>query len=430
MKNKKVLVIGGDSRAHAMVWKLKQDNPELKIFCCPGNPGIAQLAELLPFGIKDLELILDWAKTNRPSLTMVSPEVPLVLGIADMFQKEGLVLFGPNKKAAQIEGSKIFFNELMERLNIPHPQGFAFYEGEQAEAKKKIRELEPINIVLKADGLCDGKGVVLFDEIEDCDKWIDETMSGKLFDNAGKRILIQERIQGQEISVMAITNGSSFTLLPIAKDNKRLMDPGFEGRNPNTGGMGGYAPVNDVSVVLLRNIKKNIIKPTLDGMRNSGNEFKGVLYAGLMLTKNGPMVLEYNCRFGNPETQVQLPLVENNLYEICKKAIKSKTDLSSLKIKPGFTAGVILAAAGYPNDANTKKGDVIYGLKNINDPDILIFHSGTKKTEDGLVTNGGRVLQVVAYSAESLDKAFEKAYSIIGPAGIHFEGMQYRKVLS
>lgn len=426
----KVLVVGADARTSAIVWKLKKDNPNLEIFCTPGNPGVEEFATRLSFGIKEIEEIANWAKVEKPDLTIVAPEAPLVAGLGDLFAGENLAFFGPSKEAAKIEGSKIFFNELTEKFNIPHPKGWAFFEGEQQKAKQKVKELGPKNCVLKADGLCDGKGVALYDDIEDAERWIDETMSGKLFGDSGLRILIQERLEGQEISVMALSNGDDFTLLPIGKDNKRLRDPGASQEyNPNTGGMGGYAPVNDISAVLLRTIKKTVIKPVIEGMKKIGNPFIGVLYGGLMLTKTGPTVIEFNCRFGNPETQVQLPLVEDNLYELLKKCASGKGKLESLKIKEGFIAGVILAAEGYPDDSSTRKGDKIFGLENLNE-DFLIFQSGTKRVDGSLVTSGGRVLQVVAYDPESLDNAFNKAYQVIGPDGIHFDKMHYRKVLT
>lgn len=423
--SERILLIGSDARTHALAWKMRQDCPDGDIRVTPGNPGIAKIAECVDIPLSDIEGLTHFGATLRPDLTIVGPEAPLIAGIVNRFQVENLAILGPTRAAAQLEGSKIWANDLMDESDIPHAKGAAFYEGQTAEALESVRLIGAEKIVIKPDGLCAGKGVVLPENMDEAEEAIKGMMSGEKFGEAGKRILIQERLEGQEFSVMAVVGANDqYTLLPIAKDNKRLRDPELPYPNPNTGGMGGYAPM-EFGYRTMGPVRKYIIERTLAAMRARGVPYQGILYFGLMKTNQGTKVLEFNVRSGDPETEVQAPLVAN-LYETFLSAATGG-ELKAIKFRPGYTAGVVLAASGYPD--NPRTGDRIYGLNSelgVDDEDTFIFHAGTRMSPDGLETSGGRILEVVSYDEKSPEAAFARSYSHIGPRGINFNGMHYR----
>lgn len=423
--SEKILLIGGDARTHALAWKLQRKNRE--IYAAPGNPGIGEIARLLPFGVDDLGEITAWAIKEKPNLTVVGPEGPLVNGIIDKFELRDLPIYGPNMLAARIEGSKIFSHELMNAFGVPHPAGWIFLEGQLDLALSRMEEEGFENIVIKADGICFGKGAVLPHTGEEAIETITEMMEGQKFGEAGRRLLIQKRLKGLEISVMGIVGGrNKVAYLPVATDNKPIFDPDPEiTYNPNTGGMGGFTPKENLSSKLLIDIKRIIFERTLRAMTRIKSPFRGTLYANIMVTSSGPQVLEFNARFGDPETEIQMPLIKNGLYENLLLSAIGKP-VKKLQFLPGFTAGVVLAAEGYPD--NPIKGDIISGLDKTY-KDILVFQAATKRENGNIVTNGGRILEVVGYDADSKDKAFEKVYSAIGENGINFRGNQYRKNL-
>lgn len=405
-----MLIIGSGGREHALGWKIKQSPLVTKIYFAPGNPGTKQIGENIPIEITDLKGLLKFAKTKKIDLTVVGPEIPLVFGIADIFRKEKLKILGPSKKASQIEGSKTFAKEIMKKYKIPTAQYFAFSDFDQA--KKHLNKAQ-YPLVIKADGLCMGKGVAVCKNKKEAEKFLKQLV--------GKKIIIEECLFGQEISFMVITDGKDFLSFLPSQDHKRLID---NDRGPNTGGMGAYTPVPFVDKKLIKQIEKEIVEPTIRGMAKEGCLYQGILYPGLILTKEGPKVLEYNCRFGDPETQSLMMQLESDLLEIFLAQQKKQLKKKGLKFKKGFSVGVVLASDGYPGDY--KKGEIIFGLDKIKDENVQIFHAGTKKLNQKIVTNGGRVLTVTA-SGAILKETIEKTYQAIGKKGIHFKGMQFRK---
>lgn len=406
----KILIIGSGGREHALGWKLKQSPLVKKIYFAPGNPGTKKVGENINIETTDFKKLVKFAKNKKIDLTVVGPETPLVLGIVDIFKKEKLKIFGPSKKAAQIEGSKTFSKELMKKYKIPTAQYFAFSDFDQA--KKHLNKAQ-YPLVIKADGLCMGKGVAVCKNKKEAEKFLKQLV--------GKKIIIEECLFGQEISFMVITDGKDFLSFLPSQDHKRLID---NDRGPNTGGMGAYTPVPFVDKKLIKQIEKEIVEPTIRGMAKEGCLYQGILYPGLILTKEGPKVLEYNCRFGDPETQSLMMQLESDLLEIFLAQQKKQLKKKELKFKKGFSVGVVLASDGYPGDY--KKGEIIFGLDKIKDESVQIFHAGTKKLNQKIVTNGGRVLAVTA-SGAILKETIEKTYQAIGKKGIHFKGMQFRK---
>ena len=409
-----VLVIGGGGREHALVWKLSKSPTVDKIYCAPGNGGIASEAICVSIDILDFAGLIDFAKKNNIALTIVGPEVPLTEGIVDAFEKEGLAIFGPSKVAAELEGSKAFAKDFMKKYNIPTAEYETFVDAHKA--KEYIKKLGA-PCVVKADGLAAGKGVIIATTEAEAIQAIDEMMGDKKFGDAGSQVVIEEFLEGEEVSLLALTDGTTVVSMLPAQDHKRIFD---NDQGPNTGGMGAYAPAPLCDAAMLKWVQENILQPTVDGMKKEGRLFKGVLYAGLMVTKKGPKVLEFNVRFGDPETQPILFLLENDLVAICNSVINETLDQIDLKWYQGYAVCVVIASAGYPDAYQKGKPITIGEVSEL----TKIFHAGTKIDNGQLVTSGGRVLGVTS-KGETVVKAIENAYSSIDK--VEFTGMQYRK---
>ena len=418
MKNKSILIIGSGGREHALGWKLNQSPQVGKIYFAPGNPGTKKIGENIPIKVTDINKLLKFAKYKKIYLTVVGPETPLVLGISDLFKKNKLKIIGPSKKASQIESSKSFAKNLMKKYKIPTAEYTVFEKFIDAE-NYLLKAQYPL--VIKADGLCLGKGVSVCKNKKEANKFLKEIMVDKAFGNSANKIIIEECLYGQEVSFMVITDGKDFLSFLPSQDHKRLIE---NNQGPNTGGMGAYTPVPFVDKELFKEIEKKIVEPTIEALAKEGCLYQGILYPGLILTKNGPKVLEYNCRFGDPETQPLMMQMESDLLEIFELQINKKLKNNKIIFKKGFSVGVVLASNGYPGIY--KNGEVIYGLDKINDKNIEIFHAGTKKSDNKIVTNGGRVLSVTAHG-ENLIETIEKIYKVIGKNGVHFKDMQFRK---
>lgn len=413
----KVLVVGSGGREHALVWKLRQNAGIKKIFCVPGNAGIEQLATCAPgIAADDISGLLAFANNNKIDFTVVGPELPLAAGITDVFEAQGFKVFGPTQKAAEIESSKAFAKYFMQKYHIPTARCEVF--DNKASALTFIQKTG-VPIVLKADGLAAGKGVIICQTIEEAEAALESILIKRDFGAAGNKVLVEEFLTGEEVSIFAVSDGVQFRLLAASQDHKPIFD-GDQG--PNTGGMGAYAPANNVNDELMQLISKTIIERTIEGMALEDRPYRGLLYAGLMLTREGPKVLEYNCRFGDPETQVVLPLVKSDLLEMLMAA--SDGDLSKYKYEqhPGAAVCVVMASSGYPGKYT--KGEVILGLDRKFNENIFVFHAGTKRDNNKIVTNGGRVLGVSAL-ADSIPSAIRSAYAAVGK--IAFNGAYYRK---
>lgn len=407
----RVLVVGAGGREHALVWKLRQGRTPVQVYAAPGNPGIALLARCLPIDFTDIAGLLHAAEELEIDLTVVGPEAPLAAGIVDVFRAQGLRIFGPTQAAAQIESSKVFAKQLMARSGIPTAPFEVFTDP--AKAVAYVRTLNFPQVV-KADGLAAGKGVMVCEDAPQAERAIFDLMVAKKFGEAGSRIIIEERLNGDEASILALVGpGGVIPLLP-AQDYKRAYDGD---RGPNTGGLGAIVP-GTVSPSVAADVVEAIIEPTVWAMEREDRIYTGVLYAGVMVTDDGPKVLEFNCRFGDPETQVILPLLESDLTEAMINLLDVKTP--SLRWKDGAAACVVLASRGYPG--SPERGQPIFGLE---DPGgVLVFHAGTAASHGRIVTAGGRVLNVVA-TGDTLEEAVERAYS--GVARIQFEGMHFRR---
>ncbi|GAB6182387.1 phosphoribosylamine--glycine ligase [Thermodesulfovibrio hydrogeniphilus] len=414
----KILVIGSGGREHAICWKLAQSRVIDKIYCVPGNAGIAEIAECVEIESGDYSALVDFVKYEWIDLTVVGPEEPLARGIVDIFEKEGRRIIGPNKAAAQIESSKVFAKDFMKRHNIPTADYKVFTS--LAHAEEYIR-LKGTPIVIKADGLAAGKGVFVCHNYDDAIEALKLIMKEKVFGSAGERVVIEECLQGVEVSYLVFTDGKNIVPMVTSKDHKRLLD---NDDGPNTGGMGTFSPNPTVTPELEREILEKVIKPTIKGLKQEGITYKGILYAGLMIVDNKPYVLEFNCRFGDPETQVILPRLETDLVDIFMAIADQKLNKIDVQWKKESSLCVILASEGYPG--KYKKGLPISGLEMIKGlKDVIVFHAGTKFDEEGrIVTSGGRVLGVTALGNDIHD-ARQRAYSAIN--FINFEGMQYRK---
>lgn len=414
----KILIIGSGGREHALGWKLKQSPQVEKIYFAPGNPGTKKVGENINIDANDFKKLVQFAKNKKIDLTIVGPETPLVLGIADVFRKEKLKIIGPSKCASQIESSKTFAKKIMKKYKIPTAPYYSFNNFDQA---RKHLEKTKYPAVIKADGLCLGKGVAVCKNKKEAEKFLKQLMIDKTFGKSGEKIIIEECLFGQEISFMVITDGKDFLSFLPSQDHKKLLD---NNQGPNTGGMGAYTPVPFVDEKLIKQIEREIVAPTIKGMAKEGCLYQGILYPGLILTKDGPKVLEFNCRFGDPETQPLMMQLESDLVEIFQAQLKKRLKKEKIVFKKGFSVSVILASAGYPGEY--KKGEVIFGLDKIKDENIQIFHSGTKELNKKIVTNGGRVLAVTAYG-KTLKETIKKAYQNIGKKGVYFKGMQFRK---
>lgn len=411
----RILVVGSGGREHGLVWKLMQSPKVDKIYCAPGNPGIGRLAELIDLQVHDIGGLCSFAKEKEIDLTVVGPEVPLVMGIVDRFEEEGLRIFAPNRACAQLEGSKAFAKEFMIRHQIPTAK---YIECTDVEAARKALGIYGYPMVIKADGLAAGKGVVIAERQEDALKALEEIMEAKVFGAAGDKIVIEEYLTGTEASVLCFVDGTTIKPMVSAQDYKKIFD---EDKGPNTGGMGTYSPSHVYDSSLESLVEEQILRSIMEGFRKDGLDFKGILFIGLMLTEDGPKVLEFNTRFGDPETQVILTRLETDLIEIMESILENKLEEQEILWCEQKTVCVVVAAGGYP-DAY-EKGRVISGLDKV-DADVVVFHAGTKAHEGQVVTNGGRVLGVTAWG-DTVEAAREKAYANVEK--IHFEGMYFRK---
>jgi phosphoribosylamine--glycine ligase len=414
-----LLIIGGGGREHALAWKAAQSPKIKQVFVAPGNAGTATETKIqnVPISSTDLPHLLNFAKKQAVDLTIVGPEAPLAAGIVDLFQKEKLSCFGPSKFCAQLEASKHFSKQFMNRFKIPTAKYAAFTEIN--EAVEYIKNLEYSRLVIKADGLAAGKGVVIAQNKQDAITAAEDMLIGNLFGQAGHCIIIEEFLEGEEASFMAIVDGESILPLASSQDHK-TRDNGDVG--PNTGGMGAFSPATNVNQALHTQIMQEIMLPTLQGMKKMGHPYIGFLYAGIMVTKDGtPKVLEYNCRLGDPETQPIMMRLKSDLVELCLYAMNKEIN----KIEPEWdhrpALGIVLTAGGYPNQY--RKGDTISGLTSEQSPDWKIFHAGTTIQNGQIVTSGGRVLCVTALG-ENLKEAQKKAYQIAAP--IEWENIYYR----
>ena len=415
----KVLVVGGGGREHALCWALSRSPRVTEVLCAPGNGGIARIATCRPdLLVSDLDGLVQLAKSEAVDLTVIGPEAPLVAGIVDRFEEAGLAVFGPSGKAAQLEGSKDFAKQVMLRNNVPTAAYRRFDEAEDAEAYLKQLDLFPV--VVKADGLAAGKGVVICTSRQQALAAVAEMMKDRRFGEAGRRIVIEEFLRGEEASVHAITDGTTLLVMPSSQDHKRI---GEGDTGPNTGGMGAYSPAPVVEGDMMDRIIRTVLVPMVHGMKNQGAPFKGVLYAGMMITKGGPRVLEFNVRFGDPETQVLLPRIRSDLAEILLAAARGKLDeVADLEIDDRSCVGVVVASQGYPGAY--QGGKTIDGLDAADAiDDVVVFHAGTRQTEGRMVTAGGRVLCVSALG-DGFPAAREKAYE--GVAAITFDGAYHR----
>lgn len=411
-----VLVVGSGGREHALVWKLAQSPQVSKIFAAPGNAGMKNLATCLPVAADDIDALVQAAQDKQVDLTLVGPEKPLTMGIVDAFEKAGLPCFGPSKAAARIEGSKAFSKQLMQKYNIPTARFDVF--SDLAEAKAYVHALNG-PCVVKADGLAAGKGVIICPDEETAYQALEDMLSNKAFGEAGQKVLVEEFLQGQEVSILAFADGKHVLPMVSAQDHKRIFD-GDEG--PNTGGMGAYSPAPIYTEALAEEVLQTIIKPTVAAMAQEGCPFTGILYTGLMLTADGPKVLEYNARFGDPETQPVLMRLASDLLEPIQAALAGQLDQVSLTWRPEAAVCVVLAAENYP--ASPRKGDPISGIDKAENEETVVFQAGPREDDKGrLLTAGGRVLGVTALG-EDIKSAMEHAYKAV--AYIDFDGMQYR----
>lgn len=410
----KILIIGSGGREHAIAWKLSNESNVKEIYCAPGNAGISDVAKCLNINETDTDSLVKFAKENKIDLTIVGPEVPLVNGIVDEFEKENLRIFGPNKKCSQLEGSKAFCKDFMIRHNIPT----AKYK-EYTDLEKAISEIDSFGypVVIKADGLAAGKGVVISENKEDAISTLKDMMEDKKFGNAGEKIVVEEFLKGIETSILAFVDNDTIVPMVSAKDHKKVFNKEM---GPNTGGMGTFSPSEIYTNELSEEIMVNVLQKTLDGFKKDNLNYKGILFVGLMITNEGAKVLEYNVRFGDPETQSVLFRLESNLSEIMDSIIDNNLKNIDIKYSEEEAVCVMLTSGGYPE--SYEKGKIITGLDKLDD-DIVVFHSGTKLVGGNLVTNGGRVIGITT-KAKTVKNAAEKVYENI--KRINFEGMHYR----
>jgi len=417
-----ILLIGGGGREHALTWKLTQSPRVDRVFVAPGNAGTDIDGENIPIGSADFAKLIKFAKENGVGLTVVGPEAPLAEGIVDVFEQSGLRIFGPRKNAAELEGSKVFCKDLLRSADVPTAEYQTFTNTE--DAIKFLRDREDIPVVVKADGLAAGKGVFVCPNRNEALDAVDKIARQKIFGAAGNRLVIEERLDGQEASVMAVTDGRTIVTLPAAQDHK----PAFDGdTGPNTGGMGAYCPAPLVTADMLHEIEEHILVPTVHTMKRSRRPFKGILYAGLMVTKQGPKVLEYNVRFGDPECQPLLMRLKTDLLDLLEATIDERLDrLPPLEWDPRPAVCVVMASQGYPGDYS--KGHPIRGLQDAEAlPDVKVFHAGTAIAGDQIVTTGGRVLNVTALGS-TIAQAKLNAYRAV--KCIRWPGAWCRKDIS
>lgn len=414
--NKTVLVIGSGGREHALIWKIAQSPDVDKIYATPGNGGISDLAENVAIGMLEVEKLVKFAKEKNIDLTVVGPDDALAVGVVDAFQKEGLRVFGPTKAAAQIEASKAFSKDLMKKNNIPTANYTNFSDVNDAREYLKTCSYPT---VVKASGLAAGKGVIICENQEQAENALNEIMSDKIFGSSGDTVVIEDFLQGQEVSIHALSDGNKAVIFPTSQDHKQVYD-GDQG--PNTGGMGVIAPIDWVTDGNMQTVKSKIVQPALDGLKNEGANFIGCLYPGLMINGEDVNTVEFNARFGDPETEVYMRLLDSDIVEIFESCIDGTLDPEKVNWKSGYAVTVVLASGGYP-----KKYELGLPISGINEAEkmdnVVVFHAGTKKEDGTYLTAGGRVLNVTA-TGSTLDEALATAYRAVSL--IKFEGMHYR----
>jgi phosphoribosylamine--glycine ligase len=413
----KVLVIGGGGREHAIVWKLSQSKSVDKIYCCPGNAGIAEIAECIDVNQDDFRALLDFVKYEWIDLTIVGPEAPLSKGVVDLFEKEGRRILGPTKAAARLESSKVFSKDLMRSHGIPTADYKVFTSYLHAEEYIKVKGAP---IVIKADGLAAGKGVFVVSSVDEAMDALRQIMKDRVFGEAGDRVLIEDCLRGEEASFMAFTDGKTIVPMVSSQDHKRIFD---NDQGPNTGGMGAYSPAPVITEELQSIAMEKIMKPTVRALKAEGIKYKGILYAGLMIDKGKPYVLEYNCRFGDPETQPVLSRLQSDFMEVAMAVTDEKLSETRVEWKKDPSVCVVLSSEGYPG--KYRKGDAITGIDAANRLEgVHVFHAGTAFRDSDTVTSGGRVLGVTA-TGSTVAEAKKRAYEAVEK--IHFRGMHYRK---
>jgi phosphoribosylamine--glycine ligase len=412
----RVLVVGGGGREHALVWKIAQSPKVTKVYCAPGNAGISGLAEIVPVKANDLQGLLNFALKEKIDLTVVGPEEPLTLGIVDLFESKRLSIFGSNRKAAEIEGSKVFAKEIMKKYHIPTASFMTFENPKEAIAY--IRK-QGAPIVVKADGLAAGKGVMVCKTVEEAIRSVEQIMVEKMFGEAGKRVVVEECLTGEEASYIAFTDGKSILSMASSQDHKPIFD-GDQG--PNTGGMGAYSPAPVVSDEVHQQIMEKILRPMIQGMWEEGRPYRGVLYAGLMIREGQPKVLEFNARFGDPETQPALMRMKGDIVPVLEACMKGTLSQCRIEWDERAAVCVVMASKGYPGDY--EKGKAIKGLQEVSRmEDVFVFHAGTASKEGQIVTNGGRVLGVTGLG-EDIHRAIERTYEAVKK--ISWDGVHYR----
>ena len=407
---KRVLIVGSGGREYSIGYFMKD---EAEIFYAPGNGATDEFATNID--IKDFEELANWAKENNIDLTIVGPEAPLVEGIVDVFKKHNLTIFGPNKDAARLEGSKVYMKNFLKKYNIPTAKYIE--TDDMQKAYEFIDSMEKTPIVVKADGLCAGKGVIIAESKEDAKKAVEEMLSGKAFGEAGKKVIVEEYLDGFELSMFAICDGKDFVLLPAAQDHKRLLD-GDKG--PNTGGMGAYAPTPLATPEIYEKVKERVIKPTLKGMQEEGNPYEGVLFIGLMIVDDEPYVLEYNVRFGDPECEELMALIDTSVYDMFYNGATKQLDKIDVKIKDMVAVGVVCASKNYPY-SSSEPAEI--KVDDLSDTNGYIAYAGVKKIDGKLYATGGRVLVCVGFGKD-VKEARDEAYKIVDK--VHFDGKKYR----
>lgn len=412
-----VLVVGQGGREHVLTWKLAQSKLVKKIYCAPGNYGMTPEAECVAICATDCGALADFAKDKKIDLTIVGPEAPLVEGIVDRFKREGLKVFGPDSYCAQLEGSKAFSKEVMQRLGIPTAK---YKEFDSSASALEYLKTSPYPIVIKADGLAAGKGVTIAEDYRTAEETVKFIMDNKGFGDAGAKIVVEEFLRGEEVSLIAVSDGKTVLNLASSQDHKRIFD---DDKGPNTGGMGAYSPAPIADDELMNFAQKHIFEPIIRFMSEEGHPYVGFLYAGIMVTASGPKVLEFNVRFGDPEAQVVLTRLESDFLELVQACVNQRLAEYRPVWRDGSAVTVVLASKGYP--ASSSKGDKISGIDEaVQIPDVNIFHAGTDFRDNALITSGGRVMNVTAFGS-SVQEAVDRVYQAVSK--ISFDGMQYRK---
>ena len=413
----KLLVIGSGGREHALIWKIAQSPKVSQIYCAPGNAGISQLARCVDIDANNIDKLADFAQKEKIDLTVVGPELPLSRGIVNEFNKQGLRIFGPSKEATEIESSKVFSKYLMKKYNISTANYEVFQNSE--EAFDYIKQ-QTFPLVIKADGLAAGKGVFIIKNLDQAGDALNTLMEEKKFGEAGRQVVIEEFLEGEEVSILAFCDGRTVVPMVSSQDHKKIFD---NDQGSNTGGMGAYSPVPFYPNEFKKTVLEEILKPTVKGLQSEKREYKGVLYAGLVLTKEGPKVLEFNARFGDPETQVVLPRLKTDLVDILNAVIEGSLHKINIEWKNNSAVCVVVASGGYPG--KYQKGKAISGLERLKKmKNAIAFHAGTEFQDGKIITSGGRVLGITVWD-ETISKAKEKAYEGVGK--IYFEDMYYRK---